>query len=79
MMYAKTWKNPSLTTQARTIDEMARGLEEAARQLRQMERNGVTLDPGSGMLVTHDLDVAQRFGFDLTPLLKFLAALPTQY
>jgi len=69
MQYECVWRNKWLTADASSIPEMAAALEEAARELRQMERDGVALDPGSGMeddyasLVTTDPAVARKYGF----------------
>lgn len=59
-----------MTLEARTIGEMAETFEDAARHLRDMERDGVTLDPDSGVgddyaqLVTDDEEVARKYEFE---------------
>src|SRR5947209_6372759 len=70
MQYVLTWRNKHLTSEAKTIEEMAQAHEEAAQQLRHMQQDGVTLDPESSMeddhavLVTDDLAVARKYGFE---------------
>jgi hypothetical protein len=70
MQYEFTWRNKFLTTEVKTIGEMAQTLEGAAQQLRDMEQDGVTLDPDSdmaddyAMLVTDDPEVAHKYGFE---------------
>jgi hypothetical protein len=64
--YSMTWRNKFLTTEAKTIGEMAEILEGAAEQLREMERAGVTLGDGAvddyAQLETTDPEVAKKFG-----------------
>src|SRR4051812_29603986 len=70
MQYTLTWRNKFLTTQATTIGDMAQALEDAAQELRGMERDGVALDPESGvendycLLVTKDPEVARKYDFE---------------
>ncbi len=70
MRYTLTWRNKYLATQARSIGDMAQALEDAARQLRGMEQDGVILDLDSGveddhaLLVTTDPEVARRHDFE---------------
>jgi len=64
------WRNKWLTSEATTIQEMRSKLVDAADRLRQMQDDGVTLDPGSGtgddyaLLVTDDPAVAQKYGME---------------
>jgi hypothetical protein len=70
MRYETNWRNKWLTTNARTIGEMANALQAAADVLREMQAHGITLDAGSDVagdyaaLVTHDPAVADRFGLE---------------
>jgi hypothetical protein len=65
------WSNQDLTTDARTIGEMAAALEHAARELRRMQQAGVVLaedsdlEAGHAILVTTEPSVANQFGFKL--------------
>jgi hypothetical protein len=64
------WRNKWLTSNARSIGEMADALQAAADELREMEAQGVVLDESSDMLcdyatlVTFDAVVAEQFGFE---------------
>lgn len=70
MQYMLTWRNKYLTSEAKTVGEMAQALEEKARQLRDMEQDGFLLDPESSveddyaLLATDDLEVARKYGFE---------------
>jgi hypothetical protein len=71
-MYELLWRNKFLTLEARTLDDMARLLEEAAAELRQMQAAGVRLSPNGiaddyAMLRTDNPAVAAEFGFDTAP------------
>src|SRR5262249_6077338 len=63
-------RNKFLTSEARSSGEMAQALEDAARQLRPMEQDGISLDPESGveddhaLLVTTDPKVARKYDFE---------------
>jgi hypothetical protein len=71
--YELTWRNKFLTLNAKSIQEMADGLEEAVQQLRAMAAKGVVLeDDGSvaddyAHLTTTDPQVAEEFGFVVMP------------
>lgn len=65
------WRNKWLTSEAKSIDEMADTLEEAAERLREMSAKGVKLDVEMGgvcddyaFLVTEDPEVAKEFGLE---------------
>lgn len=68
--YELCWRNKFLTLDAKSIDDMAGILEGAAKQLREMQAAGVTLDPESGVgddyasLITSDPEVAKKFGME---------------
>jgi hypothetical protein len=86
VQYTLTWGNKFLTTQARTIGEMAQAVEDAAQELREMEREGVTLDAESGVeddyarLVTTDSEVAGKYGFEeVGPEVKETNVITVQY
>jgi hypothetical protein len=68
MEYTLVWRNKFLTTQATSIGEMAKALEAAAQELREMEREGVTLKgqvaDGHPVFVTTNFDVARKFGIE---------------
>jgi hypothetical protein len=74
MRYETTWRNKWLTADARSISEMADALEAAAGELRAMQAQGVVLDEESNVasdyatLMTSDLAVAERFGFEAVEL-----------
>jgi hypothetical protein len=72
MQYTMTWRNKWLTSNAETIRDMAQALEQAAGELRQMEKDGVTLDPARGpddyaLLVTADKGIAETYCFEEEP------------
>ncbi len=70
MSYSYTWRNKWLTSEAKTVGEMAEALEGAAADLRLMEKAGVTLDTDSDVeddyaeLRTDDAAVAAEFGLE---------------
>jgi hypothetical protein len=70
MRFEMTWRNKWLTSQAKSIGEMADALQAAADELRAMEAKGVVLAEGSDVeddyatLVTEDPDVAGEFDFE---------------
>ena len=71
-MYELLWRNKFLTLEARTIEDMAQGLEQAAAELRRMQAAGVRLSPNGiaddyALLRTDDAAVAEEFGFDTAP------------
>lgn len=65
--YMTLWRNKFLTTEAKTIDDMAKGLREAAELLEAMIKDGVQLDPEGGTsddysyLFTTDPEVAKKY------------------
>lgn len=66
--YIRTWRNKFLTLEAKTLEDMANMLQDAAEELDEMLETGVvTLEGGAGddyaMLVTTDPDVARKYGF----------------
>jgi hypothetical protein len=69
-LFELMWSNRFLALEATTIDDMARGLEEAAAELRRMQGAVVQLAPDGGVakncarLLTDDLAVAREFGFN---------------
>src|SRR5262249_9740790 len=69
-LFELPWSNRFLTLEATTIDEMARGLEEAADELRRMQGWGGELAPEGGVaddcarLLPDDVAVAREFGFE---------------
>jgi len=68
--YTYTWRNKFLTVDAKSIGEIAAGLETAASELRAMEADGVVLRLDGGVhddyanLVTEDSSVATEYGFE---------------
>src|SRR5271165_1417013 len=70
MEFVLLWRNKWLTSDARTIGDMANCLEAAADELREMEARGVILDLTSDIdadfatLLTDDPEVAEEFGFE---------------
>lgn len=66
--YVLLWRNKFLTTEAESIEDMARILREASDQLSAMLADGVVLDPDGGtgddyaMLVTEDPAIAEKYG-----------------
>lgn len=68
--YVLLWRNKHLTSEAANIDDMIKGLREAAETLEAMKRDGVTLDPEGGTaddyayLVTSDPNVASKYGME---------------
>jgi hypothetical protein len=71
MKYTTVWRSPFSFTQVRGIGHLARSLVDAARDLRQMKAEGVTLYPEGGIgddyavLMTTDPHVARKYGFDV--------------
>ncbi len=69
-VFVYCWRNKFLTLDATSIGEMATLLESAAKTLREMESEGVTLKNDGGAeqdyahLVTHRPDVAAKFGME---------------
>ncbi len=67
--YELIWRNKHLTPDARIIDDLIEGLQDAADLLRAMKDRGVTLRDDDGpaddyaTLVTDDADVAKMFDF----------------
>ncbi len=65
--YVTLWRNKWLTAHAKTIDDMSAILRDAADQLEEMRKDGVTLEPGGGTaddyahLVTTDPEVAKKY------------------
>jgi hypothetical protein len=68
--YSTIWRNKFLTTDAKTLADMAAGLAAAAAELAAMVATGkVALsnpEPADdyAFLTTNDADVANRFGFN---------------
>ena len=66
--YVDLWRNKWLTSAAETIQDMSASLRAAAETLEQMGRDGVIVEPSSGisddyaLLVTTDPDVAEKYG-----------------
>jgi len=66
--YVMLWPNKRLTAEAKSLNEMAEGLQSAAGTLRAMLADGVILDPKGGTsadyarLVTSDPIVAKKYG-----------------
>jgi hypothetical protein len=69
-MYELIWRNKFLTVDAKSLDDMAGMLEQAAGELRRMQAAGVSLSPDGRVeddyawLLTDDPAVAEEFGFD---------------
>jgi hypothetical protein len=65
--YIRLWRNKFLTLDAESLDDMIAALDSAAAQLRQMQDDGVVLDPEGGtgddyaLLVTFDRAVAEKY------------------
>jgi len=65
--YVRLWRNKFLTVAAKSIEEMIDILSGAADELREMKRDGVTLDPDGGTgddyayLMTTDPDIAKKY------------------
>jgi len=69
MRFTRTWRNKFLTLDANSLEEMVEGLKTATAELVEMQKTGqVTLEGGAdddyALLVTHDEDVARKFGFE---------------
>ena len=68
--YTLDWRNKWLTSDAKSIGEMASALRKAADLLDEMAKAGVTLADGCGAeddyaaLVTTDAAVAKKFGLE---------------
>jgi hypothetical protein len=65
--FVRLWPSNVQTLEARSIEEMIKGLESAAEELRRMKAAGVTLEPASGTasgyahLVTSDPAIAEKY------------------
>lgn len=65
--YVTLWRNKWLTAEAKSLEEMAASLEDAARTLRAMLADGIRLDPDGGTeddyahLVTSDPEIARKY------------------
>jgi hypothetical protein len=69
--YLRLWRHNSLTSNARTIDDMIKALGAAASlELQTMRDDGVTLDPEGGTsddyayLITTDPAIAKKYGME---------------
>jgi hypothetical protein len=66
--YYLFWRNKFLTVEAQSIDDMIRGLEQAAAELREMRDAGVVLEGGAeddyARLVTSNPAIAEKYGFE---------------
>jgi hypothetical protein len=69
--YATLWRNKWLTAEAKSLDDMIAALRQAAAELEAMRRDGIVLDPESGVgddyadLITTDPEVARKY--DMQP------------
>lgn len=65
--YILLWRNKWLTSDAKTVEEMAAMLHDATERLEAMKADGVTLDPHGGTgddyarLVTTDPEIAKKY------------------
>jgi hypothetical protein len=65
--YVRVWRNKLLTLDAKSLDEMSAMVATAAEELRQMQADGVVLDPAGGTaddyahLTSTDPDVARKY------------------
>jgi hypothetical protein len=68
MTYSYTWRNKFLTMDAKSIDDMIHGLEQAVEQLKAMRADGVELAEGAeddyAQLITTDPMIAQKYDFE---------------
>jgi hypothetical protein len=66
--FIQIWRNKFLAVEAKSLEEMAVALEQAAVTLKAMLADGVVLDPKTGIaddyayLVTTDPDIAKKYG-----------------
>ena len=69
--YEYIWRNKWLTSDAKTIEEMALILKSAATKLEQMSKDGIKLDLETSnggddyhYLCTEDPAIAEKYGFE---------------
>ena len=74
MKYEYLWRNKSICTEAKSLEDMAKSLREAADFFQELVDTGkVELEDDGGVeddyanLVTDDDEVAAKYGFDKLP------------